>query len=100
MPYPVLLPTIGNHLAELIDDELARARTKFPSNTHMLAALMEEVGELSKALLECGPMTGHQHVLEEAIQVAVVAIRIATEGDPEFIYRSPLNDSDIGTYSP
>lgn len=59
--------------------ELDRARAKHPENKHMLAALMEEVGELAKALLE-----GDDEYYTEAIQVACVAIRIATEGDPSF----------------
>jgi hypothetical protein len=46
-------------------EEIVRAREKFPRNGHMLAALMEEVGE-------------------EAIQVACVALRIAEEGDADF----------------
>jgi hypothetical protein len=61
--------------------EIARAREKFPDNKHLLAALMEEVGELAKELLEKGPAA---RVRAEAIQVACVAIRIATEGDGDF----------------
>lgn len=62
-------------------EELYNARNKFPTNAHLLAALAEEVGELAKALLE-----NHRpdRIREEAIQVACVAIRIATEGDADF----------------
>lgn len=61
--------------------ELRRAREKFPGNEHLLGALMEEVGELSTALLE---KQGAQRVFEEAVQVACVALRIATEGDADY----------------
>jgi len=63
-----------------IRDELVRARTKFPQNRHLTAALTEEVGELAQALLQ-----GRKHDARmEAVQVATVAIRIATEGDADF----------------
>ncbi len=61
--------------------ELNRAREHFPSSSHSLAALVEEVGELSTALLEG---EGRDRVRQEAFQVAVMAIRIAEEGDPSF----------------
>jgi len=66
-----------------ISSEVDIARSKFPSTNHLLAALMEEVGELSKALLEGEPP---EHVLHEAIQVATVAVRIAEEGSLGFSY--------------
>jgi len=55
--------------------ELQRARKKFPDNQLMLAALMEEVGELANAIIEGKDWQA------EALQVACVAIRIVTEGD-------------------
>jgi hypothetical protein len=58
-------------------EELLRARAKFPENDGLLAALVEEVGELAKAILE----ESDERVWEEAVQVAVVAHRIATESD-------------------
>ena len=68
-----------------IEAELNRARSKFPNNEHMLAALTEEVGELAQALLHINyePEKGkmHEDIYKEAIQVAVMAIRVATEGD-------------------
>lgn len=57
--------------------ELKAAREKFPSSAKSMCALTEEVGELAKALLD----ESGQRVYEEAIQVAVMAIRVATEGD-------------------
>lgn len=64
-----------------ISAEVCRARTKFPGNRMMLAALTEEVGEVAKALLQKLPA---DEVRKEAVQVACVAIRIIEEGDASF----------------
>lgn len=64
---------------EQLSEEVCRARGKFPDNKHLLAALMEEVGELAKDLLE-----NKEGFRIEAIQVACVALRIAEEGDGDF----------------
>lgn len=61
-----------------IYDEIQRARKLFPESDGLLAALTEEVGELAKALLD----EPWERVWKEAVQVAVMAARIATEGDP------------------
>lgn len=71
-----------------INAELNYAQHRFPGNADMLAALTEEVGELAKALLD------HKRgkapaadVFAEAVQVAVMAIRVAMEGDSAFPYQ-------------
>lgn len=64
-----------------ISKEVVRARTKFPGNRLLLAALTEEVGELAKAMLQDRPI---EEIRREAIQVACVAIRIIEEGDSSF----------------
>lgn len=64
----------------LVEDEVRRSRQKFPGNEHMLAALVEEVGEVSRALLENKP----DEVVAEAVQVAATAVRIVEEGDADF----------------
>lgn len=64
-----------------INDELVWARKKFPKNRKMLAALMEEVGELARALLQG---KSEEDVKKEAVQVAATAIRIYEEGDADF----------------
>lgn len=73
-----------------IKHELNAARSKFPGNLDMLPALTEEVGELSAALIQHKhePEKGktHRDIYNEAVQVAVMAIRVATEGDPNFPY--------------
>ena len=61
--------------------EVVRARKKFPSREHLLAALGEEYGEVCKAYLE---NQGKDRVYSEAKQVACVAIRIMEEGDSDF----------------
>lgn len=62
--------------------ELKKAREKFPSSAGVMVALMEEVGELSKAVLE----ESHERVICEAVQVACVAARVAVEGDSLFTH--------------
>jgi hypothetical protein len=71
-----------------IRGELQQAREAFPNNHYLLPALMEEVGELSAALLEHS-LTGSptaSEVFHEAIQVATMAIRLGVEGDRDFSY--------------
>lgn len=65
-----------------------RARRLYPTNEKLLPALMEEVGELSRALLD----EDDGDYREEAIQVACVALRIATEGDSQFPFTVPSED--------
>ena len=85
MSYPIYVPQIGNELAEAINEEIARARKKFPENRHKLAALVEEVGELAQALLDHERGDGSiNDIRKEAIQVAAMAIRIYSEGDSDF----------------
>lgn len=60
--------------------ELERARTKFPGANATFAALVEEVGELGKALME----EPRSAVRKEAVQVAVMAIRVVLDGDQTF----------------
>ncbi len=58
--------------------ELQFAREKFPSPDGLMTALTEEVGEVAKALMD----EPKEDVYREAVQVAAMACRIATEGDP------------------
>ena len=68
------------NMIERIQAELDVARSKFPSNEHCMTALTEEVGELAKALLD----EPWPRVVQEAVQVAVMAIRVAEDGDQTF----------------
>lgn len=81
MAYPVYVPDITSELAEAIEHEAERAKVAWPGNTHLLAALVEEVGELAQAYLQAKPQ---DEIVKEAIQVACLAIRIAGEGDAAF----------------
>ncbi len=69
----------------LISEELGRARRKFPSSYACMCALTEEVGELAKALMD----EPWEFVVREAVQVACMAIRVATERDPSL---QPIRD--------
>jgi hypothetical protein len=62
--------------------ELICARSSFPGRDRLLAAFVEEVGEVANALLENG--SGTDEVRAEAVQACCVAIRIAEEGCPEY----------------
>jgi NTP pyrophosphatase (non-canonical NTP hydrolase) len=66
---------------DALQEEMARSRAKFPGNRHMLAALLEEAGEVARALLQD---QGANRVREEALQVAATALRIYEEGDAAF----------------
>lgn len=79
MSYPIYVDDGKAH--EELNDELRRARAKFPGTALLTVALVEEVGELARELLQNG---NTEHARKEAIQVACVAMRIATEGDATF----------------
>lgn len=64
-------------LASEISVELVRARAKFPGKNVTFAALVEEVGELATALFE----ESSDRVRKEAVQVAVMAMRVVLDGD-------------------
>jgi len=63
-----------------IDAELMRARAKFPGKNVTFAALVEEVGELATATFE----EPRANVRKEAVQVAVMAMRMVLDGDCAF----------------
>lgn len=67
-------------LANEIGAELARARAKFPGKNVTFAALVEEVGELATATFE----ESRERVRKEAVQVAVMAMRMVLDGDHTF----------------
>ena len=81
----------------MIRDELVAARRAFPENTHKLAALVEEVGELAQAMIQHDRKLGTSatEVLREAIQVACMAIRVAVEGDDNFLYEFPIVETAL-----
>lgn len=70
-------PSPERTLADEIMAELKRARTKFPGKNVTFAALVEEVGELATATFE----ESRSAVRKEAVQVAVMAMRMVLDGD-------------------
>lgn len=84
-------------MIRMIGDELVAARTKFPDNVHQFDALVEEVGELAKGLMEHdrGLGTTTHQVLREAVQVACMAIRVAVEGDADYVYAFPAVEDEL-----
>lgn len=54
--------------------ELEKAREKFPHNKHLVAALVEELGEWARSSYPEKPKN------KEILQVACVALRIYSEG--------------------
>ena len=58
--------------------EVRRARELFPSPDGLLAATFEEAGEVAKAMLE----EPEDRIWQECVQLAAMACRLATEGDP------------------
>lgn len=74
-----------------ISREVAKARAKFPGPNPTIAALAEEVGELSQEMLHIreGKHNDWERVWKEAVQVAVMAMRAATEGDATIGARAP-----------
>lgn len=64
-----------------LETEIRRARGKFPTNSHLIVALGEEYGEVCRAALDSET---REDFRKECIQVACVALRLATEGDPAF----------------
>lgn len=69
-----------------LEAELIHARAKFPGTQYVTVALMEEVGELAQAMLKVeASKWPKSRIHEEAIQVAAMAMRVATEGDTSFV---------------
>jgi hypothetical protein len=60
-----------------VEAELRRARELFPGDRIMTIALAEEFGELAKAMLD----ESGANVWKEAVQTAVMAARVAIDGD-------------------
>ncbi|WP_336801445.1 hypothetical protein [Kaistia sp. MMO-174] len=79
-PQPPATRSYEEGLTADILAELVRARAKFPGKNVTLAALMEEVGELATATFE----EGRERVRKEAVQVAVMAMRMVLDGDHTF----------------
>lgn len=71
-----------------ISDELRRARAKHPTSRVTNTAMVEEVGEVAKALMDEAGF----RVREEVVQVAAMAVRLLLDGDD---YMQAFRD-DVG----
>ena len=60
-----------------VSAEVGRAREKFPETEGCMVALVEEVGELARAILDESP----ERIRAEAVQVACMAVRVVLDGD-------------------
>ncbi len=106
----VLLYQDWHRMASNIDAELVNARIKFPTNDFIFAALVKKVGGVAMTLVDQAREESNpgekikQHFISDAdiykklVQVAAMAVRLAQEGDPEFIYGPPeqeLEDEEL-----
>lgn len=71
--------------------ELRSARERFPEPDGVMTALVEEVGEVARALLD----ESRACVFAEAVQVAAMACRVAVEGDPTLNDRRALRGLEL-----
>lgn len=81
---------IPKQIFEDIKKEYNRALVLFPEFVDQLPALAEETGELCQAMLDQKHGKGiitNEDIYKEAIQVAVMAISIALNGDINFPYK-------------
>lgn len=77
---------LDEHFISALRVELTNARRKFPSANFSMLALIEEVGELSQAVLKHAAGKWEvTRVFDEAVQVAAMAIRVATENDNSLV---------------
>lgn len=80
-----------NDFLEGVCVEFQRARSKFPDSTGSMCALTEEVFKLAKALMG----ESSKRVSQEAAQVAVMAARVAIEGDSSLDHIRAKNNQDM-----
>ncbi len=76
----------------LVLAEAQRARGLFPPPNAMMPALVEEVGEIAKALM----YEPWNAVINECVQTASMALRLATEGDSTMIEFRNVHVHDNG----
>jgi hypothetical protein len=79
MSYPTILPTIGNELAEQLDNSLHKAITKHaPMNSahEGYAVILEELDELWDEVKAWQPTSDNMpQMRKEALHVAAMALR-------------------------
>jgi hypothetical protein len=79
MSYPIILPTIGNELAEQLDDSLFKAIKKhkpFHTAHEGYAVILEELDELWDEVKAWQPDDNRKEQMrKEALHIAAMAIR-------------------------
>lgn len=85
-----------DRIFQCVEIEIQRARSKFPKNDKMLAALNEEAGEVTRAMLQhhYGKGTAAD-VFKECIQTMAMCCRLIQEGDKDFNYNPDYIGADI-----
>ena len=76
---------------EAVSEEIKKARAKFPHNDVQMIALVEEVGELAKALMD----ESNENVWKEAVQVATMALRVAVDKDMSVVQLRKRKGLDV-----
>ncbi|KKN76721.1 hypothetical protein LCGC14_0366920 [marine sediment metagenome] len=91
------LHSIDGLIFTMVRDELVADRTADPDTVHLLGTLMEKLGLLSIAMArhDRGLSTTTQEVLREAVRVATMAIRVASEGDSNYSYVFPAVETEL-----
>lgn len=81
----------------MIMGELDAARSQFVGTQHQLASLVKEVGKVAESMVEHDRNQGTsvQEVLRGVVQVAATSIRLATEGDDNFLYEFPIVEDSL-----
>ena len=86
-------PTPLNREEQFLTDifnEVNRARELHPSTKHLLAALVEEVGEAARALIDhdtdSSKCVTPEDIYKELVQSAAMCLRVAIDTDPSFKY--------------
>lgn len=85
-PVGIVMAMIRGELDAVAHDDL-----------HMLARLTAATGELSRLMIQHdehqGPTT--EEVLRSAVRVAAEAIRVAVQGDSNFVYMMPMQEEEL-----
>lgn len=78
-------------MLQSIRKEAMQGSESYPDASGLMMALMEEVGELARAMMS----EPRENIRAEAVQVAALAIRIAIEGDPTLDAIRAKNNADF-----
>ena len=80
-------------------DELGHSHDRGDPNLYLLSSLSAQVGEVHKKMLSqseasmgagtAEPVHSNEEIFRTLIKVASLAIRLATEGDPNYFYDCP-----------